>query len=355
VPPCANCGVGFFRQVNPLEWLVKKGLIEVKQYGYDSGQNHLGNPPLEFLEEWGKWADLLFFGRNDTPQYLSLMCGTAQNFGIPAVIDYDDNVQAVRPYNPGYPSFAPNSEAKRWNIITLEKTQGLTVSTDNLVEVYKEYAKNIYVCPNSIDFEFRDKFLGSTIEIPKKEGEIRIGWAGSAAHWENLNFIEPVIYDIMDKYKNVTFSFTGIYGDLFNRDDLKDRMIKTKFVDLDKWPEYLVKCGFDIAVAPLVDNLFNRAKSNLRCIEYQACKYPIVAGYVEPYKYIKNGISGFLAKEREDYYFYIEKLILNEKIRKEMGEAGYNQAKDYYNMEKNCEKWLEAFNDIIDKFKNKKS
>ncbi len=48
VPPCANCGVGFFRQVNPLEWLAKKG------YGNDwTIYCHWATSSYEWIERHG--------------------------------------------------------------------------------------------------------------------------------------------------------------------------------------------------------------------------------------------------------------------------------------------------------------
>lgn len=347
----ANNGVGYYRLACPLQTAEQAGAIELKLHGFNDGQVHVPLPTMEQLEEWGKWADLLICERNDVPQYISIMCGTAQHAGIPAVISYDDNVQAVPPYNPGHPSFCPNATAKQWNIEALRRFSALIVSTQNLKDVYGAYTKNVYICPNSIDFSWRDQYLGLPPAIPKKLGEIRIGWAGSSAHWANLKYINKAVLDIMHKYPHVTLHYTGLYGGLFEDKDIQDRIHVTKFADLPDWPETLVKMGLDIAVAPLVDNLFNRAKSNLRCIEYQAAKYSVIASDVEPYRYIDDYETGILVKEPDDWFVAMEKLITDEPLRKRLALQGYEQAKKDYSMQNNYTYWTDAFYDIIKKHK----
>lgn len=347
----SNNGVGYYRAWNPMETAAKHGAIDVYQYGYNHGQKHVPILTLEEMLKYGKWADILYASRNDVPIYISTMAGLAHECGIPLVYDYDDNVQLVRPYNPGYRSFLPNADTKQWNLKAAQMCDALTVTTQNLKDYYQKYNPNIYICPNSIDFGWRDQYLGIEPEVSKKDNEIRIGWAGSAAHWENLNVINKVITRIMKEYKSVTFYFTGLFGGLFDDKDIKDRVHTVKFADMQDWPKHLAKLGLDIAVAPLSDNLFNRAKSNLRCLEYQACKYAIIASDVEPYRYLKHKKTGYIAKEEEDWYNYLKELIENKELRVKIGEAGYQQAKIDFSMDINYKYWIDAFSQIIETYK----
>jgi len=55
-------------------------------------------------------------------------------------------------------------------------------------------------------------------------------------------------------------------------------------VPVGRYPARLARLGFDIAVAPLVDHPFNRAKSALKLLEYGALALPVVASDIEPYR-----------------------------------------------------------------------
>lgn len=357
----ANCGVGYYRQWLPLKKLEEKGLIELRVMNYNGGKEEVKEPytckieenkivdlklEKEF-EENIRWADIIYACRDESAPYIAVLGGVKEVLSKPIVIDVDDYVQFTRPHNPGYISFNPYSVYNTLNLKLLNIANGLTVSTDYIKQVYKNENRHIYVCPNSIDVELRNKSLSKDPIIKKKDGEIRIGWAGSAAHYENLKQLLNPLRKIMLENKNITFHYTGLFGDLFKWDDFGDRVRTVKFVDLDKWPDQLMGMGLDIALAPLVDNNFNRAKSNLRVLEYWSCKYPVIASPVLPYKFIKEGQDGMLAMEEYDWYEKIKELIENEKRRKLLAENGYKRLCKEYDINKNCLIWYKALKKFI--------
>lgn len=351
-PAISNNGIGYYRQWLPLLRAEKQGLCEVRCQYFDWGKTERHSPDKDNYEENCQWADVIYAGRNDVPWYYNNLLYAINVLKKPVVMDNDDNIEAVRPWNAGYRSYHPNSMHIKIHYDFIHKISGMIVSTDNLKKLYKKHLKNVYTCPNSLDFELIDKFPVKE----KNDGKIIIGWAGSAAHWENMKFIEPVIIEILEEFPEVEFHHVGIYQGLFLNHypelprKITERIKQLPFVEMDKWAETLPSFQFDISLAPLMDNLFNRAKSNLRCIEYGACKYPIIASNVEPYKYIKNGVDGILCKDRDDWYQAIKKLILNKELRKEFGENAYQRSKKDYNIDINCRLWVDALTEIINKF-----
>ena len=100
---------------------------------------------------------------------------------------------------------------------------------------------------------------------------------------------------------------------------------------MDEYPQELASLGFDIGLAPLRDNHFNRAKSNLRYLEYGALRIPTVASDVEPFK--KTDSSGIIkVTEPEDWFTALSFLIEDEHARKKAGEAAYKDVKTNYNI-----------------------
>ena len=55
-------------------------------------------------------------------------------------------------------------------------------------------------------------------------------------------------------------------------------------VTVPRYPARLAAMELDIAVAPLTDHPFNRAKSSLKLLEYGALALPVVASDLEPYR-----------------------------------------------------------------------
>ncbi len=356
IPPNSDCGVGYYRMWLPLKKLEEKGLIELVCHNFTFGKrgsesaNPMPEPSLEKMLKTAKECDIMYSARNDVPQYISKLSALQEYIFdkhkkiIPVILDIDDNVHATRPHNPGYRSYYPNSQHKGLNTKSIEFANAITVSTNNLQQMCIQHKdkKYIFVCPNSLDFKMRDEIYKQPPKYKKKKDEIRIGWSGSAAHWENLNKINKPITDILKKYPNVTFYYTGLFGELFDDKDIAKQTKRIKWAGLKNWFKTNRDMNLDIAIAPLADNDFNRAKSNLRILEYSAAHYAVIASPVEPYNSFKKEV--LYATEKDEWFKQIEKLILDKKLRKEYADKLYKRAKKDFNVDTNCKIWLDVFN-----------
>lgn len=345
-----NSGVGWYRIHSPAKQLKKQGLANVmtSDWRWTKEDDKIKFPSIEQLTEIGAWADIIVMQRHDQLQYIATFCGLGKHFDIPVVLDTDDNVQAVRPHNPGYEGYHPGSEASKWGKKVGEKVDAITVSTDNLKEVH-EKDKPTYVLPNSLDIEFREN-----VKRPKKDGKIHIGWLGSAAHLENLQFIDDVIVKILKENPDVIFHCMAMYTNCFLDNlpkDLAKRVVRHDWWTLKNWPKGLASLGLDIGLAPAMDNLFNRAKSNLRWLEYSMNETATIASPVPAYKEIEDGVTGVFAMEKTDWYEAITDLINNEEKRKKIGKNAKKVVKTRFNIEKNAKKWLKVYKQIIADYK----
>jgi glycosyltransferase involved in cell wall biosynthesis len=101
---------------------------------------------------------------------------------------------------------------------------------------------------------------------------------------------------------------------------------------------------FDVSLAPIKNHMFNRVKSQLKVIEAGFYKKAIIASNIGPYTIdlkhcLKNGnfVDGnaLLVDENRnhsDWAKYIEKLIKNPNMVKDMGERLYETVKDTYDL-----------------------
>ena len=366
----ADCGVGYYRQWLPLMTAHVNGEVELRcqhfTYGEGQGEGVGRDIPVSEaqLTENALWADIVVYSRNDVPDTLAQMLYIQDMLKKPVVLDYDDLVDHTRPHNPGYRSFHPNSPHIKFNKQALMYINGLFVSTPFLEKWYDEEKKKItnpnydlgyktYHYPNSLNFKERDKnFTRKLDKIKKKKDEIRIGWSGSASHYENLQIVLPALKRVMQENKNVTFYYTGLFGDLFNdfKKGLTDRIKTVPFVGLKEYHKSLLEADYDLVIAPLTDCNFNRAKSNLRVLEYGSCKLPVVCSPIEPYKEFKEGKEVLFAQEENEWYEQINKLIKNPNLREDLGVNLYKKAKMCYNVDKNYKTMIKGLRDIVKKF-----
>jgi glycosyltransferase involved in cell wall biosynthesis len=305
---------------------------------------------MDELLEIGKWADVIFFQRHDNAKIISSFLGLAEHFNIPVIMDTDDNIEAVRPYNPGYRGYHPKSEALIFGKKMDELVYAITCSTKNLVDWHKNKnkCKYIYELPNSLNLDLR----GFKSE-KEKNGKINIGWIVSGGHFENYKIIEQPVIDILEKYPQVVFYCMAMYGkETWGNvpDKLKKRIKRIDWVPFKEWPKHLADLNLDIGLAPLKDNLFNRAKSNLRWMEYSAYEIASIVSPVEAYQNVKDGKTGLKCQESSEWFEAMERLILDKKLRMTLGKQAKMEVVEKFNMKKNVGNWVETIEGIVKKY-----
>jgi glycosyltransferase involved in cell wall biosynthesis len=304
-------------------------------------------PAPEMLSKIGHWADIIVFGRRDIPEYLSQWVGMREFFNVPIVMDTDDNVFATRPFNPGYRGYHPGAESLLWNRKTAASVDAVTTSTENLKQVHLRDNPNIYVIPNSLEL---DRWAAA---VKPEHPEIRIGCLMSSSHHEDALLLKKVIPEILKKYPNVHFYYTAMYNYVFENEELKGQLHPLPWIALKNWPESVVEQGFDIGLAPLVDNMFNRAKSNLRYLEYSAARMATVCSPALPYKCVEHGKTGLVASNFEEWVQNISLLIEDQNLRNSISKAAFRYVSDNFDIKKNAKKTLKVYNDIIRGFEKK--
>lgn len=263
----------------------------------------------------------------------------------PHLVEIDDNILSVPPFNNAYEFYSPRSDIRRRVIEQLKSADGVIVSTPYLAEVLSELNDRIYTIPNSIDFVSWDK-----LKRRSRPG-IRIGWAGGSAHEGDFEEINPAIKSLAKKHKEVKFVLINGPTPKGLPEELKDvPRIKHKLVwkDIKDYPRMLVGEDFDILIAPLLDCAFNRAKSNIKWLEGAAMGIPTVASSVGHFKdSITHGVDGFLAETPEEFEKFLNILITDKKLRREMGRQARRTAEKNFSITSTTKKYLSVMEDAV--------
>jgi hypothetical protein len=325
-----DSGVGFYRLVQPLRFLKRQGLAEVRMTPF-SGRLTIGEqkdatmpyPDKLFMYITEK-ADVIWSNFTVNYDEMLKMLNLRHHWGAKLIIDIDDNMYAVARDNPG----KKNADRLIENIeLSLSIADGLTVSVPTLKDTYAHLNPNIFVNPNGIDFDLLK---------PKnyRKGKLRIGWEGAYGHRADLELIYPAIRELK---KNYDFTFV-IFG-MTPKDGMKPPPFEVEYhgweyfgdevEQMNVYPYYdkLVSLNLDIAVAPLIDSAYNRCKSNLRILENSALKIPIVASPVLNYQ----DMPVLYASTNYDWYAQLEKLIKNQQLRSELGQRQYDFVFQHFN------------------------
>ena len=192
-----------------------------------------------------------------------------RHLDIPVVFSLDDWLLELPDYNPFARTNYP--DMSRRVLFALGHCDRLVVPTPKLAEYYAPYVADIRVVPNRIP-----RALIHSLKAGPS-GRLRVGWAGAPQHSGDLDWLAPVVRATGDHCRWVFF---GQKPAGLSESECEYHPP----VALKDYFEQLAGLDLDLAVAPLSDNPFNRAKSHLKLLEYAALGLPVVCTDCEAYR-----------------------------------------------------------------------
>jgi glycosyltransferase involved in cell wall biosynthesis len=379
VVPSDRTGVGKFRSVDPHVFLQNL-------YGDDFHVDIIYDTPYEDLSFWTQYQ-IIAFHRSIGPDF-DKSCELIQKLnglGVVTVCDIDDY------WMPGKEH--PIHDIIRVNKINEKITANLRVSkyvtttTTLFADEIKKLNKNVVIFPNAINPN-EPQFKEPTLESDR----LRVGWLGGSSHLHDLQLLSlGKTLDLKDKLQYVLCGFdtrgsvTEINqqtGEQKKRDILPHETVWAEYEKIftknlstvsEEYKKYLLQytqeeypneinepyirvwtkpvtsyaknySKFDVSLAPIKNHMFNRMKSQLKVIEAGFYKKAIIASDLGPYTLdlkhcLQNGnfVDGnaLLVSEtrnHSDWSKYIDKLVKNPNMAKDMGERLYETVKDKYDL-----------------------
>lgn len=199
------------------------------------------------------------------------------------------------------------------------------VSTHHLKKrIFKKYPeKNVFISTNKMgksQLRWANKFYHKKDKYILKDDKIRIGYfSGSKSHDKDFKIVEDILLDLLEKNKNVVLMIVGFLklSEKFNK--FENQIERHSFVSYGQLPKLILR--EDINIAPLEkDNPFCKAKSALKYFESGILEIPTIATATDSFKrVIKNGETGFLAENGQEWECFLSELIKNKEKRLEMG------------------------------------
>jgi glycosyltransferase involved in cell wall biosynthesis len=290
------------------------------------------------------WADIIFLQHTIEPRAIAEAWAYKMERGKKIVIDRDDALETTSD-NP-FDKRNKEGHAASWTKELIKISDLVTVTTEEIAKETKPYNRNTKVLPNFLDMELWD------IETVKNESEmLRLGWVGSMTHRADLAMVMPVVKTLLIKYPKLKFVYCGdntIAKELTDVNPVQHEYIPA-IGDVHHYAAYAQKVlQFDIAIAPLVDNHFNRCKSNLKYLEYGMMKLPAVYSPAAYEASIKDGETGFLAKTPKEFYRWLSKLIESAALQYRVGRGAYLDVKNNYSMKDHAFRWAKEYKALLD-------
>jgi glycosyltransferase involved in cell wall biosynthesis len=385
VHPSDRTGVSYFRSTRPhiaLEEMFPDDFhIDID---YDPKYND-----AEFLKQY----DIVHYHRTFGPyEEMSATTATLKSLGIKGIMDLDD-YWSPGTHHPAYLIIKENGLDKKL-VDNIKLAEYVMTTTPIFAKEMNKFNLNTLVVPNAIDPTEKQY-----ISNPEPSDRIRIGWLGGSSHLRDLEILKGVVSrlkteGLMDKVQFVLCGFDTRGTITTINQDTKEQQVRkiqphesvwTKYEQIftddystvspeykafllkyskDEWPNianepyrrvwtkpistYATNYNlFDISLAPLEENIFNKVKSQLKVIEAGFHKKALIAQNYGPYQidcveaYQRGGTispngNAFLidsVKNHKEWYELIKRLIKNPDLIPQLANNLYNTVKDTYSIE----------------------
>jgi glycosyltransferase involved in cell wall biosynthesis len=165
---------------------------------------------------------------------------------------------------------------------------------------------------------------------------IVVGWVARKEHKLDLDRmpIAETLKRLLEIHPQLHILTVGVRLPL--RSDRYEHIPSVPFHDLLK-----ITSRIDIGIAPLVDTLFNRSRSNVKLKEYSSGGAMWLASPVGPYRDLGEKQGGVLVSD-EDWFTAIDNVIRNPRIRKRLAKRGLKWARKQ-TIEHYAEIWEKEF------------
>jgi glycosyltransferase involved in cell wall biosynthesis len=258
--------------------------------------------------------------------------------GIAVVWDTDDDISAVTRGSEAWHRLGGRRGIRRAFKQALEAARAahvVTTTNEHLAQVYREHgveqvvAVENYLAPNDLGYR------------RKRHQGVVIGIVAAGEHEPDLRKMRfaAMLERLLERHDGVRVVAVG--ADLRLRSEHRYTYVRP--VDIPRLIP--TECEFDIALAPLRDTAFNRARSNIKLKEYAAAGAAWLASPVGPYVGMGEEQGGLLVEDG-DWLATLEALLEDPDRRRALAERARAWAEGQ-TIRAGAARWQAAFRDAF--------
>lgn len=295
---------------------------QLRQNGYAS--DYIQNQESDDIKV-SNYRSVVFYRCSDVKRVEKIV-KDAKKAEVPVFYDIDDFIFDYDKIT--YLEFLQDEEYRSFRATTerikkcMELCQGYLTSTVTLQEEIRKAfpGRPVVVKRNVASMEMQ--ILSHNAEKGRGTGaeKVWIGYfSGSATHNKDFGMVERVLDDIMSRYPNVYLKLGGVIEESVLK-KYTGRIEKFSFMEWQRLPEAIA--SVDINLMPLEDTRFHCCKSENKWMEAALVKVPsVISRNQEMERVIEDQKTGILCSTQQEWTDAIRRLVVNKKLREEIGEA----------------------------------
>lgn len=361
---------------------VLQPFTELKRFGVEWQAtpflpSNLYEPAMDTLVRWVEQFDLIVVQRCfmiSIWERIQMACKIA---GRPCLFETDDNYCDLEQHNPCHAELNKPGVLDGFREI-LRRADYITVSTQELKDVYYPYNHNIKVLPNNIEYVnmFKDEHvqaIGSDGKVqinevfgfvtypswislnqgenqpPRHEKLFRVGYTATPTHREDyLHTIQPYLEKFLKKFPNTTMIYQG--DPWFPQHGHPPEHKNVIFIPNQPYDLYMNNIrNYDVGIAPLLPNIFNMSKSSLKLLEYGSWGIPAVApNFVTYNRHFKHEETAMLYQNGREFYEMMCHMAEDHEHRQKLGLAAARMIHETRTEKVNAQERFDFYKSIIE-------
>lgn len=259
-------------------------------------------------------SDMVFLQKRTPPLFYAKLI---RFFSKKLIYDFDDAIY-----------FKPNEPNDSRDLHRMKRFENIIRKADLVI------AGNEILANEARNYTYSCRILPSAVEnrnIPVKNYDITnpkfiIGWVGGEINLPCLEQLSTVLQQLAKRHEIQLRVISSKTVDIPG--------IETLFIPWNEKTQEIEIAQFDVGIMPLNDYPHTRGKCAYKALQYMAAGVPpIVSDVGVNSQVVKHGECGFVVQELSDFGIFIEKLIMDRSLIRQMGEAAKDKIDKQFSVE----------------------
>lgn len=183
-------------------------------------------------------------------------------------------------------------------------------------------------------------------DVSSSDATVRVGYMASRWHRHDLDYILPVIDDMLAKNDDVVFEVFGFDWDVYLKDKYPNRIVCHPPVpgNYYSFRNRLNRLNWDIGIAPLRPIKYNRCKANTKWIEYTSSGISVVASRLDPYETLPEDC--LVLADHNQWYPALDELVRDPAKRRALRARARAYVLERYSIEAHAAQFVGILSDV---------
>jgi ADP-heptose:LPS heptosyltransferase/GT2 family glycosyltransferase len=250
----------------------------------------------------------------------------ARAFGNPVVVELDN-----------WPAGDQNELLETM----LGQADWVVCATRELANRVRMHNARLSILPTLVDFDVVQR------SIPEPQSTVRIGVVVGGDTGTDRQLLENLLMQAVDRYGNQV-RFVIIGDSAWLTSELRNLEVKPLPEAYTDYIDTLQAASLDIALDPLSADDCNRARSNIRWLEYSALGLAGVYSEAPPYACVEHEVTGLKVRGEADAWLEaIDELISQPEKRREIAATAQAVVRREYSLERKAGMYATTYHEIL--------